>query len=201
MDVERVHNSRRFQEIGEAAVRINKHSVGWILALFIACTSTVGAQDDIVERVNIDYETFTLDNGLTTIVHTDHSTPTVFIGIWYGVGSKDEPDGRTGFAHLFEHLMFQSTENHEGEFFEPFTKAGATGMNGTTSEDRTNYYATVPSGAVDMAFPSKLRVRRARSGAQRRESPKIALGARVLLCGAWRSGYTSPRSPAMYQVK
>jgi zinc protease len=152
MVVERVHNSRSFQDIGEATVRTDKQSVGWILALFIACTSTVGAQDDIVERVNIDYEMFTLDNGLTTIVHTDHSTPTVFVGIWYGVGSKDEPDGRTGFAHLFEHLMFQSTENHEGEYFEPFTKAGATGMNGTTSEDRTNYYATVPSGAIDMAL-------------------------------------------------
>ena len=110
------------------------------------------AQDDLVNRVNIEYESFRLDNGLTVIVHPDHSTPTVFVGMWYGVGSKDEPDGRTGFAHLFEHLMFQSTENHEGEFFAPFTKAGATGMNGTTSEDRTNYYATVPTGALDMAL-------------------------------------------------
>ena len=121
-----------------------------MLAYF--ATSMAIANDDIVDRVNIDYEMFTLDNGLTTIVHSDHSTPTVFVGIWYGVGSKDEPDGRTGFAHLFEHLMFQSTENHQGEYFEPFTKAGATGMNGTTSEDRTNYYATVPTGALDMAL-------------------------------------------------
>ena len=72
--------------------------------------------------------------------------------MWYGVSSKDEPEGKTGFAHLFEHLMFQGTASRDGEYFEPFTKAGATGMNGTTSEDRTNYYATVPTGALDMAL-------------------------------------------------
>ena len=93
-----------------------------------------------------------LSNGLTVLVHSDHSTPTVFVGMWYGVGSKDEPEGKTGFAHLFEHLMFQGTENREGEYFSPFMDAGATGMNGTTAEDRTNYYATVPSGALDMAL-------------------------------------------------
>lgn len=119
--------------------------------LFFAA-GTVAASEDIVDRINIDYEMFELDNGLTTIVHSDHSTPTVFVGIWYGVGSKDEPEGKTGFAHLFEHLMFQGSENRTGEYFEPFTKAGATGMNGTTSEDRTNYYATVPTGALDMAL-------------------------------------------------
>ena len=115
-------------------------------------TSPLFAADDLVDRVNIDYERFTLDNGLTTIVYTDRSTPTVYVGIWYGVGSKDEPPGKTGFAHLFEHLMFQGTENRDGEYFTPFTKAGATGMNGTTSEDRTNYFATVPTGALDMAL-------------------------------------------------
>jgi len=110
------------------------------------------AEADIASQIDIDYELFRLDNGLTTIVYTDDSSPTIFVGIWYGVGSKDEPEGRTGFAHLFEHLMFQGTENRDGEYFEPFTKAGATGMNGTTSEDRTNYYATVPTGAIDMAL-------------------------------------------------
>jgi len=121
-----------------------------ILLTFAAFASS--ASEDIVGRINIDYQLFRLDNGLTTIVYTDHSTPTVYMGIWYGVGSKDEPDGKTGFAHLFEHLMFQGTENRKGEYFTPFTKAGATGMNGTTSEDRTNYYATVPTGALDMAL-------------------------------------------------
>jgi zinc protease len=113
---------------------------------------TARAADDIADQVEIEYETFRLANGLTVLVHTDHSVPTVFVGMWYGVGSADEPDGKTGFAHLFEHLMFQGTANREGEFFTPFTKAGATGMNGTTNEDRTNYYATVPTGALDMAL-------------------------------------------------
>jgi zinc protease len=106
----------------------------------------------LATQVDIPYESFTLDNGLTVLVHSDHSTPTVFVGVWYAVGSKDEPEGKTGFAHLFEHLMFQGTGNRDGEYFSPFTDAGATGMNGTTNTDRTNYYATVPSGALDMAL-------------------------------------------------
>ncbi|NNC78121.1 MAG: insulinase family protein, partial [Woeseiaceae bacterium] len=112
----------------------------------------VAADEQASTQVEIPYETFQLDNGLTVLVHSDHSTPTVFVGMWYAVGSKDEPEGKTGFAHLFEHLMFQGTENREGEYFSPFLDAGATGMNGTTSEDRTNYYATVPTGALDMAL-------------------------------------------------
>ncbi|NNE04404.1 MAG: insulinase family protein [Xanthomonadales bacterium] len=107
---------------------------------------------NIAGEINLEYQIFTLDNGLTTIVYTDRATPTVYVGMYFGVGSKDEPPGKTGFAHLFEHLMFQGTENREGEYFEPFTKAGATGMNGTTNQDRTNYYATVPTGALDMAL-------------------------------------------------
>lgn len=126
--------------------------VKWPIICLLFFAAAAAADDTLVDRVKIEYETFTLDNGLTTIVHTDRSTPTVFVGIWYGVGSKDEPDGKTGFAHLFEHLMFQGTENRAGEYFTPFTEAGATGMNGTTSEDRTNYYATVPTGALDMAL-------------------------------------------------
>jgi len=110
------------------------------------------AADDLATQIELPFETFRLNNGLTVIVHSDHSTPTVFVGMWYGVGSKDEPEGKTGFAHLFEHLMFQGTENRDGEFFSPFTDAGATGMNGTTNEDRTNYFETVPSGAIDMAL-------------------------------------------------
>ena len=118
----------------------------------LAAAFAAHAQEGEFTRVDIDYARFLLDNGLTVLVHSDHSTPTVFVGMWYGVGSKDEPAGKTGFAHLFEHLMFQGTANREGEFFSPFTDAGATGMNGTTSEDRTNYFATVPSGALDMAL-------------------------------------------------
>ncbi len=123
----------------------------WLISLAL-CAAAHAADDEVATQVNIPYEMLRLENGLTVIVHTDHSTPTVFVGMWYGVGSKDEPDGKTGFAHLFEHLMFQGTENREGEYFSPFMDAGATGMNGTTSEDRTNYYATVPTGALDMAL-------------------------------------------------
>ncbi len=128
--------------------------IGFLLALMLlaAGVANATAEDAIATQVDIPYETFQLDNGLTVIVSPDHSIPTVFVGMWYAVGSKDEPEGKTGFAHLFEHLMFQGTENRDGEYFTPFTDAGATGMNGTTSQDRTNYYATVPSGALDMAL-------------------------------------------------
>ncbi len=76
--------------------------------------------------VDIPYETFTLPNGLRVVVHTDRKAPIVAVNVWYHVGSKDEPAGRTGFAHLFEHLMFNGSENHKGEFFEPFELVGAT---------------------------------------------------------------------------
>ena len=120
--------------------------------IFLGFATPVAANDGLVTQVDIAYERFELENGLTVLVHSDHSTPTVFVSMWYGVGSKDEPEGKSGFAHLFEHLMFQGSENREGEFYSPFTDAGATGMNGTTNEDRTNYYATVPTGALDMAL-------------------------------------------------
>ncbi len=97
----------------------------------------------------IDYEKFVLDNGLTLIVHEDRRNPLVSVNIWYHVGSKNEAPGRTGFAHLFEHLMFNGSENYDDEYFRPLEAAGATGMNGTTNADRTNYFATVPSAALD----------------------------------------------------
>ena len=122
-----------------------------ILIGFVISVTAV-AEDDLATQVDLPYERFQLDNGLTVLVHSDHSTPTVFVGMWYGVGSKNEPEGKTGFAHLFEHLMFQGSENRDGEYFSPFIDAGATGMNGTTNEDRTNYYSTIPSGALDMAL-------------------------------------------------
>ena len=102
--------------------------------------------------VDIPYETFTLANGLRVIVHTDRKAPIVAVNLWYHVGSKDEPSGRSGFAHLFEHLMFSGSENAPGEFFAPLEQAGASDMNGTTSADRTNYFETVPTTALDMAL-------------------------------------------------
>lgn len=103
-------------------------------------------------EVDIPYGEFTLPNGLRVVVHTDRKAPVVAVNLWYHVGSKDEPAGRTGFAHLFEHLMFNGSENHKGEFFEPFELVGATNMNGTTWLDRTNYFQNVPTTALDMAL-------------------------------------------------
>jgi zinc protease len=102
--------------------------------------------------LNLAYERFELDNGLTVIVHEDRKAPVVAVSIWYHVGSKNEPPGKTGFAHLFEHLMFNGTENYDGEWFLPLQQVGATNMNGTTWLDRTNYYQTVPTPAVDLAL-------------------------------------------------
>ncbi|MEO0032732.1 MAG: hypothetical protein RIS94_2490 [Pseudomonadota bacterium] len=107
---------------------------------------------DLVAAVTIPYDRFTLPNGLTVLVHTDRKAPVVAVSMWYGVGSKNEPRGKTGFAHLFEHLMFYGTQHVPGDFFAPLTAAGATDMNGTTSFDRTNYFETVPTGALDRAL-------------------------------------------------
>jgi zinc protease len=97
----------------------------------------------------IPYELFVLDNGLTLIVHEDHKAPVVSVNIWYHVGSKNEQPGQTGFAHLFEHLMFQGSENFDGEYIESLQQIGATDLNGTTWFDRTNYFQTVPKTALD----------------------------------------------------
>ena len=102
--------------------------------------------------VDIPYQKFVLDNGLTLIVHEDHKAPVVAVNIWYHVGSKDERPGRTGFAHLFEHLMFNGSENHRDEWFKPMEAAGATKLNGTTWFDRTNYFQNVPTSALDMTL-------------------------------------------------
>ncbi len=102
--------------------------------------------------VDIPFDKFTLDNGLTVIVHEDRKAPIVAVSVWYKVGSKDEPTGKTGFAHLFEHLMFNGSENYNDEYFKPFHQVGATAMNGTTWFDRTNYFQNVPTPALDMAM-------------------------------------------------
>ena len=130
-------------------------------ALALALTAAIGgsftpspalAKTAQSTKVDIPFEEFTLPNGLRVIVHTDRKAPIVAVNVWYHVGSKDEPAGRTGFAHLFEHLMFNGSENAPGEFFEPFKQVGATGQNGTTNTDRTNYFENVPTTALDMAL-------------------------------------------------
>ncbi|MFO1504011.1 MAG: pitrilysin family protein [Steroidobacteraceae bacterium] len=107
---------------------------------------------ELLASVDIPYEQFKLDNGLTVLVHTDRKAPVVGVSVWYDVGTKHEPAGKTGFAHLFEHLMFNGTENVPGDFFEPLQQVGATDVNGTTWFDRTNYFETVPTPALDVAL-------------------------------------------------
>ena len=103
----------------------------------------------LVKQVDIPYSEFTLANGLRVIVNTDRKAPVVAVSVWYNVGSKFEPKGKTGFAHLFEHLMFNGSENAPGDYFTYTKQIGATDLNGTTYFDRTNYFETVPSAAIE----------------------------------------------------
>jgi predicted Zn-dependent peptidase len=127
---------------------MRKQIAAVLLTFGLAQAAAAAAPDDI----DIPFTRFTLPNGLTVIVSEDHKAPVVAVSVWYRVGSADEPKGKTGFAHLFEHLMFQGSENHKDEFFRPFELAGATDQNGTTWFDRTNYYETVPTTALDMTL-------------------------------------------------
>ena len=105
-----------------------------------------------LSSIQIPYEKFVLANGLTLIVHEDHKAPIVAVNVWYHVGSKDERPGRTGFAHLFEHLMFNGSENYNDDFFRALEPIGVTKMNGTTWLDRTNYFQNVPTSALDLTL-------------------------------------------------
>ena len=99
----------------------------------------------------LDFQKFTLSNGMQVVLHEDHALPTVGVNLWYHVGSKNEEAGRTGFAHLFEHVMFEGSKNHNKLFFEPLQKVGAA-VNGSTSSDKTNYWETVPSNHLELAL-------------------------------------------------
>jgi len=99
----------------------------------------------------LDYTKHTLENGLDVIVHEDHRCPIVAVNLWYHVGSKNEQPGRTGLAHLFEHLMFEGSAHHDSGYFGPLQQAGAA-LNGSTSCDRTNYWEVVPTSALDLAL-------------------------------------------------
>jgi len=97
----------------------------------------------------IAFQKYVLSNGLTLVVHEDHKAPIAAVNVWYHVGSKNEKAGKTGFAHLFEHLMFNGSENFNDDYFKVLEKIGATDLNGTTNEDRTNYFQNVPVSALD----------------------------------------------------
>ena len=119
-----------------------------------AATLAPPARDPLVAEIaamnyDIPYTKYVLQNGLTLIVHEDNKTPTVTVHLIYHVGSKNEPKGRSGFAHLFEHLMFNGSQNFNDDFFKATQQFGATNQNGTTNTDRTNYYQTVPKAALD----------------------------------------------------
>ena len=119
-------------------------------------TSTLSAADktkDAAPTVNIEFERYKLDNGLEVILHQDRTSPQVAVNLWYHVGSGNEVPGRSGFAHLFEHMMFQGAK-HIGEdvHFDILREIGATGINGTTNSDRTNYFETVPSHHLETAL-------------------------------------------------
>jgi zinc protease len=101
--------------------------------------------------MEIAYTKATLANGLDVILHEDHALPIVAVNVWYHVGSKDERPGLTGFAHLFEHLMFEGSANHDAGYFPPLQDAGAA-VNGSTNADRTNYWEVVPTGALELAL-------------------------------------------------
>jgi zinc protease len=119
-----------------------------ILLLVSLAAGPLAAQGEIA----IPYQRHVLSNGLTLLIHEDHKAPIAAVNVWYHVGSKNERPGRTGFAHLFEHLMFYGSEHSPKSFFDVIEPAGATDLNGTTNEDRTNYFENVPVNALDLAL-------------------------------------------------
>ncbi len=122
----------------------------FFLAITMACTNTSETNDSAASEFKIEYEKFTLDNGLNVIFHTDRSDPVVAVALTTHVGSAREIEGRTGFAHLFEHLLFLESENlGKGGLDKMSARIGGSGANGSTSRDRTNYFQTVPKDALE----------------------------------------------------
>jgi len=122
-----------------------------VLIALVVCFLATAVAAPATELPPIKVEKYELPNGLDVILHEDHSIPMVSVNIWYHVGSKNEKVRRTGFAHLFEHMMFQGSQHHEGEYFEPLEKIGAA-INGSTELDRTNYWEDVPSNYLELAL-------------------------------------------------
>src|SRR3984957_14929834 len=139
-----VRNTKlRRSEIPGGKMRI-RTTVVILLAVFFVSGARAQSND-----IDIPFQKFVLANGLTVIVHEDHKAPIVAVNTWYHVGSKNEKLGKTGFAHLFEHLMFGGSEHSSGRYIDAMEKIGATDLNGTTNNDRTNYFENVPTSAVD----------------------------------------------------
>lgn len=125
-----------------------------LLVLGFAFAFALNAQHSANNGAGLDipYQKFVLNNGLRLIVHEDRKAPIVAVNVWYHVGSKNEKPGKSGFAHLFEHLMFNGSENFNDDYFKTMERIGATDLNGTTNTDRTNYFQNVPTSALDIAL-------------------------------------------------
>jgi zinc protease len=138
-----MHVRLRFLTVGMLAAAT-------VLAVGVTAQNTApDTKSDAKSVVDIPYTKFVLDNGLTLIVHEDHKAPIVAVNMWYHVGSANEKPGKTGFAHLFEHLMFGGSEHAKGSYIDAMEKIGATDLNGTTNSDRTNYFEDVPNSDLD----------------------------------------------------
>ncbi|NUM79012.1 insulinase family protein, partial [candidate division KSB1 bacterium] len=116
---------------------------------FLLSFTAALAQD---AALRVPYERFALPNGLTVILHEDHTTPTVSVNVWYHVGSGSEKPGRTGFAHLFEHILFEGSKNVPEGAFDEWLEAAGGNNNGSTNPDRTNYYEEIPTSALELAL-------------------------------------------------
>ncbi|PHN06430.1 M16 family metallopeptidase [Flavilitoribacter nigricans] len=126
-----------------------------LLTLFLMSGTNLDAQKASYfspDDIEIPYQKFVLNNGLTLIVHEDHKAPIAAVNVWYHVGSKNEKPGKSGFAHLFEHLMFNGSENYDDDYFQALERIGGTDLNGTTNNDRTNYFQNVPLAALDQVL-------------------------------------------------
>lgn len=135
---------------------MNKITHLLLLAVLVLPMSAYAQEEEKFEfdlsQLDITYDQYVLSNGLTLLVHEDHKAPIVAVNVWYHVGSKNEKIGKTGFAHLFEHLMFNGSENFDDDYFQAMERIGATDLNGTTNFDRTNYFQNVPKSALDVAL-------------------------------------------------
>src|SRR5688500_7595019 len=131
-------------------MRIRKLLVGVIVTISLISTSAF-AQRGADKLPPLKVKEYKLKNGLRVVLHEDRSTPVVAVNTWYHVGSKNEETGRTGFAHLFEHMMFQGSASYDNDYFSPLQEAGGS-INGTTNQDRTWYYETVPSNFLELAL-------------------------------------------------
>src|SRR5678815_3104799 len=133
--------------------RLSRLASGLAAALFLSGTAALAAPQAPGDVPKIKYEVYALQNGLRVIIAEDHRLPLVAVNLWYHVGPANEEPGRTGFAHLFEHMMFQGSKHTPPDSHFPLLEAaGASGINGTTDYDRTNYFETVPANQLELAL-------------------------------------------------